>query len=105
MSLGDAGELSPNASVMLRIATLSAWAELRIASLRQSYLEDVLKPYHGTLASLWVASLRDYASIRADSEIASQDTPLAVLDSSNASLGRDVLLPVWNVKPFQSSYC
>lgn len=85
---------------MLRIATLSAWAELRIARLSQSYLEDVLNPYHDILASLWVASLRDYASIHADSEISSQDTPLAVLDSSNANLGRDVLLPVISVLLF-----
>jgi hypothetical protein len=79
---------------MLRIATLSAWAELRIASPHQTYLQEVIHPYRGSLASLWIATLRDYASIRADSEISSQDTPLAVLDSSNASLGRDVLLPV-----------
>ena len=93
LSLGDAGELSPNASVMLRIATLSAWAELAIASAAQGYLKDLIKPYRSSLASLWVASLRDYASVRADTEALQEDTP-AALDVSYTNLGKEVLLPV-----------
>ena len=61
--LGETGELSPNASAMLRISTLSAWAQLQVSSVQQGYLEDVVKPYRSTLSSLWIASLRDYASI------------------------------------------
>ncbi|GBE87132.1 clathrin-coated vesicle protein [Sparassis crispa] len=94
LSLGDAAELSPNASVMLRIATLSAWAELEVASSLQSYLVNVIKPYRKTLASLWIASLRDYASIRADTE-AFDDSSSGPLDSSYSSLGREVLLPYY----------
>lgn len=93
LSLGDAGELSPNASVMLRIATLSAWAELAIASPVQGYLKDLIRPYRSSLASLWVASLRDYASVRADTEALQEDTP-ATLDVSYTNLGKEVLLPV-----------
>jgi hypothetical protein len=93
VSLGEAGELSPNASAMLRISTLSAWAQLQIASAQQSYLANVVKPHRATLASLWVASLRDYASIRADSEFIGDTSPVA-LDSSYSSLGKEVLLPV-----------
>lgn len=93
LSIGDADELSPNASVMLRIATLSAWAELEIASSQQSYLKDVVKPHRATLAALWIASLRDYASIRADTEVL-DDTSSGPLDSSYSSLGKEVLLPV-----------
>ena len=93
LSLGDAGELSPNASVMLRIATLSAWAELAIASPAQEYLKDLVKPYRSSLASLWVASLRDYASVRADTEALQEDAP-ATLDVSYTNLGKEVLLPV-----------
>jgi hypothetical protein len=91
--LGETGELSPNASAMLRISTLSAWAQLEIASTQQAYLTDVLKPYRATLASLWLASLRDYASIRIDSEFL-HDTSSVALDSSYSSLGKEVLLPV-----------
>lgn len=90
LSLGEAGELSPNASAMLRISTLSAWAQLQVSSVHQSYLQQVVKPYLPVLASLWVASLRDYASIRVDTE--SLDNS-ASLDSSYSSLGKEVLLP------------
>lgn len=93
LTLGDAGEASPNASVMLRIATLSAWAELEVASTQQAYLVEVVKPYRAALAPLWVSSLRDYASIRIDAE-ALDDTPAGALDASYTSLGREVLLPV-----------
>jgi hypothetical protein len=93
LTLGDAGQLSPNASAMLRISTLSAWAQLEIASAQQKYLVDVVKPYRGPLCSLWVASLRDYASIRADSEVLHESSSVA-LDSSYSSLGKEVLLPV-----------
>jgi HEAT repeat-containing protein 5 len=91
--MGDAGELSPNASVMLRIATLSAWAELVISSGHQTYLKDVVKPYRPILSSLWISSLRDYASIKADSEVL-QDESVTALDTSYSSMGKEVLLPV-----------
>ncbi|KAI1790592.1 clathrin-coated vesicle protein [Ganoderma leucocontextum] len=94
LTLGDAAELSPNASVMLRIATLSAWAGLEVASTHQAYLVEVVKPYRAALAPLWVSSLRDYASIRIDAE-ALDDTPAGALDSSYSSLGREVLLPYY----------
>ncbi|KAI0776806.1 ARM repeat-containing protein [Trametes elegans] len=94
LSLGDAAELSPNASVMLRIATLSAWAELEVASTDQAYLVEVVKPHRATLAPLWVSSLRDYASIRVDAE-SLDETAAGALDSSYSSLGREVLLPYY----------
>ncbi|OSD03664.1 ARM repeat-containing protein [Trametes coccinea BRFM310] len=94
LTLGDAAELSPNASVMLRIATLSAWAELEVASGQQVYLVEVVKPYRATLAPLWVSSLRDYASIRVDAE-SLDETAAGALDTSYSSLGREVLLPFY----------
>src|SRR2546426_1169141 len=93
LSIGDTGELSPNASAMLRISTLSARAQLQVSSLKQSYLMNVIQPYRSTLCSLWIASLRDYASIRIDSEFL-HDTSSVAIDSSYSSLGREVLLPV-----------
>jgi hypothetical protein len=93
VSLGEAGELSPNASAMLRISTLSAWAQLQVSTSQQSYLEAVVNPHRKTLASLWVAALRDYASIRVDTESLS-DTSSVAIDSSYSSLGKEVLLPV-----------
>jgi hypothetical protein len=78
---------------MLRISTLSAWAQLETASVRQQYLNAVLNPHRKVLASLWVASLRDYASICVDSEFL-QDSPSIALESSHLNLGKEVLLPV-----------
>ena len=93
LKLGETGELSPNASAMLRISTVSAWAELELASVRQEYLKKVIDPYRSTLATLWIASLRDYASIRTDSEFL-HDSSSVALDSTYSSLGKEVLLPV-----------
>lgn len=93
LAIGDAQELSPNASVMLRVATLAAWAQLEMSSVRQEYLVAVLKPYRQTLATLWIASLRDYASIRADSEVL-QEGASGSVDVAYTGLGREVLLPV-----------
>ncbi|EGN94850.1 hypothetical protein SERLA73DRAFT_171234 [Serpula lacrymans var. lacrymans S7.3] len=93
LSLGDSVDLSPNASGMLRISVLSAWAQLESASAEQTYLLDILKPHRRTLATLWIASLRDYAVIRADSEFI-QDASSA-LDPSFSSLGKVVLLPYY----------
>ena len=100
LSLGEAGEGSPNASAMLRIATLAAWAQLASASAERTYLLDVINPFRADLSGLWVAALRDYANIRAGSE-ALQDTSSVPLDVTYASLGRDILLPV----SFSSEVC
>ncbi|TFK25105.1 clathrin-coated vesicle protein [Coprinopsis marcescibilis] len=94
LSLGETGELSPNASAMLRICTLSAWAQLQVSSVQQKYLQNVVQPYRPVLASLWIASLRDYAGIRADSEFLQDSTSVAI-DSSHSSLGKEVLLPYY----------
>ncbi|KAJ3852125.1 clathrin-coated vesicle protein [Lentinula lateritia] len=94
VSLGDTDELSPNGSAMLRISALSAWAQLEVASYQQAYLLDVVKPYRPILATMWIAALRDYASIRVDSEFL-QDTSSAALDSTYSSLGKEVLLPYY----------
>ncbi|KAJ1300539.1 hypothetical protein OPQ81_002194 [Rhizoctonia solani] len=94
LSIGDVQQLGPNASVMLRVSTLTAWAELEIASVREEYLQAVLKPYRGTLSLLWVSALRDYASIRADSEV--QQDSVSGMDASYTGLGRETLLPYYS---------
>ncbi|TFK38873.1 clathrin-coated vesicle protein [Crucibulum laeve] len=90
LSVGETGELSPNASAMLRVSTLSAWAQLQVSSVQQAYLQKVVQPYRSTLASLWITSLRDYAGIVVDSEFLNDTS--SVLDSSYSSLGKEVLL-------------
>lgn len=90
LSLGDMEDLSPSAVIMLQISILTAWAELQISSVRQSYLTDVLKPYRWLLAPFWIGALRDYAQLRTDPEMGG----LSGAVDSTAGLGREVLLPV-----------
>jgi len=97
LSLGESGQLSPNASAMLRISTLSAWAQLQVSSTQpgRTYLENVVKPYRPTLCGLWIAALRDYASVRIDSEfLLDSGAAGGGVDSGYVSLGKEVLLPV-----------
>ncbi|KIR37913.1 clathrin-coated vesicle protein [Cryptococcus deuterogattii 99/473] len=91
LSLGDMEELSPSAVIMLQISILTAWAELQISSIRQSYLTDVLKPYRWLLAPFWIGALRDYAQLRTDPEMGG----LSGAVDSTAGLGREVLLPYY----------
>ncbi|PPR04401.1 hypothetical protein CVT24_013210 [Panaeolus cyanescens] len=51
LSLRETGQLSPAALAMLRISTLSAWAQLQVSSTLQGYLENVVKLYRSTLPS------------------------------------------------------
>lgn len=89
VTLGDVAELSPNASVMLKISILAAWAELQIATTRQTYLSEVLKPYRWLLGPFWVGALRDYAGLRTDPEMGA-----ATSIGMDNGIARDVLLPV-----------
>lgn len=89
VTLGDVGDLSPNASVMLKVSILAAWAQLQIAAVSQTYLNDVLKPYRWLLGPFWVGALRDYAGLRTDPEMGA-----AVSAGLETGVARDVLLPV-----------
>lgn len=73
---------------MLKVSILAAWAELQIASTRQSYLVEVIKPYRWLLGPFWIGALRDYAQLRTDPEMG------AAGPDYTGGLGRDILLPV-----------
>ncbi|KAH8084924.1 ARM repeat-containing protein [Cristinia sonorae] len=93
LHLGDAAELSPNASVMLRIATLSAWAQLKVASNTKDFLADVVRPHIQHLSPLWITVLRDYSGARA--EVTDDGSGSGGLDISYSTLGREILLPYY----------
>ncbi|KAK4685134.1 HEAT repeat-containing protein 5, partial [Tremellales sp. Uapishka_1] len=88
LSLGDVEELSSNASVMLKVSIMAAWAELQIASTRQAYLKDVIEPFRYLLGPFWIGALRDYSMLRTDPE-------MGVGASLDSGLGREVLLPYY----------
>ena len=89
---GDVEDLSANAAVMLKVSVLAAWAELQIASMHQSYLTNVVRPYRWLLGPFWIGALRDYAQLRTDPEMG-VGAAAAGFDFNNG-LGRDILLPV-----------
>ncbi|CAK9780383.1 putative clathrin-coated vesicle protein [Cutaneotrichosporon oleaginosum] len=92
VSLGDVKDLSSSASVMLKISILAAWAELQVASTKQAYLVEVIKPYRWLLGPFWVGALRDYAYLRTDPEMGAGAA--AGMDLGTG-MGRDVLLPYY----------
>jgi len=96
--LGDVENLSSNAAVTLKLAALTAWAQLRIASESQSFLKDVVRPQQEMLNRLWVGSLKDYALLRADNE-AGSGLSSGGMDLAQSGLGRETLLPV-GIQPF-----
>ncbi|KAK9474210.1 armadillo-type protein [Dipodascopsis tothii] len=71
ITLGDLKGLSTNSQTMLKMAILSAWAELQIASAERTYLKVIIKPHVTALASLWLAALREYSQLKFDSDAAS----------------------------------
>lgn len=89
VSLGEVDNLSTNASVMLKISVLTAWAELQSSSVKRPYLRAVLAPHRRALAPFWVTSLRDYARIRTDPDATTAS------DLAASGLGREVLLPYY----------
>jgi hypothetical protein len=79
---------------MLKVSALTAWAELQISSVRQSYLKDVIKPHKTVLHSLWVGALRDYSLLRTDPD---SESVSSTGDMIHSRLGREVLLPVSSI--------
>lgn len=100
VTLGDVADLSPNASVMLKVSILAAWAELQIATTRQVYLSEVLKPYRWLLGPFWVGALRDFAGLRTDPEMGA-----AVSIGMDNGIARDVLMPVSTGAPIPAAWC
>ena len=93
-AIGDLKGLSSNAQRMVKMAVLSAWADLQVNSLDQQYLVDVVKPHISSLTPLWLESLQDFARLRFEPDISStmgvnmSDS----LDTIYAALNRETLL-------------
>lgn len=81
---------------MVKMAVLSAWADIQVASTYQSYLVDVIKPYIARLSPLWLSSLQDFARLRFEPDISSNMTTDVSdsLDIVYAALNRQTLLKV-----------
>ena len=82
---------------MVRMAVLSAWAELQVASTEQEYLVKVMQPHVAKLTPLWLSSLQEFARLRFEPDISSSMGPARAdesLDVVYAALNRQTLLKV-----------
>ena len=81
---------------MVRMAVLSAWAELQVASKEQAYLVQVMEPQVAILTPLWLSSLHEFARLRFEPDISSTlgMNPDDGLDTVYAALNRQTLLKV-----------
>lgn len=96
-TVGDLRGLSSNAETMVRIAVLSAWAELQVASTEKKYLMKVVEPYIFKLTPLWLSSLQEFARLRFEPDISSNAGPpqsVESIDTTYAALNRQTLLKV-----------
>ena len=94
-AIGDLKNLSPNAQSMLKMALLSGWAQLQLASVEQPYLEEIVQPYVPKLAPLWLNALQEFARLRFEPEISDTlgvDTLTQDLDERYAAFNRVVRL-------------
>ncbi|KAL9584942.1 MAG: hypothetical protein Q9203_004455 [Teloschistes exilis] len=95
MAVGDLRGLSSNAQTMVKMAVLSAWAELQVARTDQKYLDNVLEPHLGKLLPLWLASLQEFARLRFEPDISHHTAALGADESLEAvysALNRQTLL-------------
>ena len=95
-AIGDLRNLSPNARIIVKIATLTAWAKLQIASSSLPDLVNLMKPHLPSLAPSWLELLRDYAKLRFEPDItaSSMGLPSDNLDQIYSALNRSTLLQV-----------
>ncbi|KAJ3270628.1 hypothetical protein HDV01_007562 [Terramyces sp. JEL0728] len=82
---------TPNAQVMVKLAVLAAWASFYLAVPHEEKRANLFSKYLDDLVKLWLASLKDYALLE-------QDTEVATGIYSNAS--KDITLPLYR----KSSY-
>ncbi|KAI9492675.1 hypothetical protein BDB00DRAFT_420321 [Zychaea mexicana] len=101
--VGEVKDLSPHASVMVKLSVLNAWAELQVSSHRQDYLRQILQPNLSALSPLWLRSLQDYARIRLESDIVAltssaegiQTSSSGGIESMYSAATKQVVLPYY----------
>lgn len=87
---------------MVKMAVLSAWAELQVASIEQPYLVDVVKPYIAKLTPLWLECLQEFARLRFEPDISNSTVSSNLsnsLDMLYSALNRQTLLKVTSLYP------
>ncbi|KAI9141436.1 armadillo-type protein [Paraphysoderma sedebokerense] len=98
-TVAEVADLSYHAKVMVKVAVLTSWAELHLASQTKSYLVEVVQPNVPALVPLWLSTLRDFAQVKLDSDIlAMMNGGLdnnSGLDAMYAVSTKEVVLPFY----------
>lgn len=79
---------------MVKLAVFKAWASLQVASREQHYLKDILKPHVARLTPLWLASLREYARLKFEPEVSSNNAFAGGMDVMYSNMTRKTILKV-----------
>jgi len=87
---------------MVRLAVLSAWAELQIQSIQWTYLVEIVEPRVPLLISLWLETLKSFAKLQFEPDITDGITLEDVVGSSQFSfVSIEFLLEVTNLRYFR----
>ncbi|CAM0141375.1 hypothetical protein VKS41_003918 [Umbelopsis sp. WA50703] len=101
--VGEIKDISPHASIMVKLSVLNAWAELQVATVHQDYLRQVVQPNLPILSPLWLSSLKDYARIRLESDVLAlaagseglKATSSGGIDSMYSAATKEITLPFY----------
>lgn len=101
--VGEIKDISPHASIMVKLSVLNAWAELQVATVQQDYLRQVVQPNLPILSPLWLSSLKDYARIRLESDVLAlaagseglKATSSGGIDSMYSAATKEITLPFY----------
>jgi HEAT repeat-containing protein 5 len=78
---------------MVKLAVLSAWAELQIQTTQREYLVDIVAPRIGTLISMWFETLIAYAKLQFEPDIVDgTGTEELMVDAQYANASKEFLL-------------
>lgn len=61
--IGEVKNLCDTAKSMIKLATLTAWSELAIASTSKKHLDGLLEPFWQFLIPMWAETLQQFAEM------------------------------------------
>jgi len=78
---------------MVKVAVLSAWAELQIQSIDKPYLFEIVSQHLDRLIVMWLDALTAYAKVQFEPEAGDNVIDEMILDSASGA-SKDFLLQV-----------
>jgi HEAT repeat-containing protein 5 len=79
---------------MVKLAVLSAWAQLQIESLHREYLVEIVAPHVSALIPMWFEALTAYAKLQFEPDVVDGISEELLLDKQLSYASKDFLLEV-----------